>query len=152
MVGEASRGEEAQERLIRSLCTSLGLDDIVQFPGYRDDIPAILAAFDLFVFPSHAEAFGVALIEAMATGIPVVSTNCDGVLDIVVDGDSGLFVDPRSPSQIAEALRRLVPDEGLRERLGRQARERVVALFDVEAQTDRIEEVYCGLLAGADRQ
>jgi glycosyltransferase involved in cell wall biosynthesis len=82
IVGEASFGEQAYGESIRRLCTGLGLDDLVTFTGFRQDIPALLSAFDVFAFPSHAESFGVALIEAMAMELPVVSTNCDGVLDV----------------------------------------------------------------------
>lgn len=147
IVGEASRDEEEYEREIKSRCTALGLDRTVRFAGYRKDIPAVLAAFDIFVFPSHAEAFGVALIEAMASSLPVVSTNCDGVLDIVVDGTTGLFVDPRSPGQIAEAIRRLAADPALRNSLATAARERAVACFDQQTQTRRIEQLYFELLS-----
>ena len=95
VVGDASHGEEEYARTIRTLAQTLGVQDRVTFAGYRADIPALMASFDILAFPSHAESFGVVLIEAMAMGLPVVSTNTDGVVDIVVDGLSGIMVPRR---------------------------------------------------------
>jgi len=95
IVGEATAGEDAYARQIRALAESLQLGDGAIFAGFRRDVPDVMASCDIFAFPSHAESFGVVLIEAMAMELPVVSTNCDGVLDIVVDGKTGLEV-PRT--------------------------------------------------------
>jgi len=146
VVGEASYGEEAYEATIRQMTLSLGLEDVVVFLGFRRDVEAVLDACDLFAFPSHAEAFGMALIEAMAMELPVVSTNCDGVLDIVVDGATGLFVNPRRPTELAAALKRLIDDPGLRVAMGEAGRKRVLDLFDRRAHLARIEQIYADLL------
>jgi glycosyltransferase involved in cell wall biosynthesis len=116
------------------------------FAGFRRDIPDLMAAFDVFAFPSHAEAFGLVLIEAMAMERPVVSTNCDGVLDIVVDGVTGLYVNPRNAIQLANAIEKLGTDGELREKIGKNGRRRVEELFDQRRQIARIEEIYYGLL------
>jgi glycosyltransferase involved in cell wall biosynthesis len=142
IVGEASTGEEAYAEEIRSASASAGLDGIVTFAGFRRDIPAIMSAFDILAFPSHAESFGVVLIEAMAMELPVVSTNCDGVLDIVVDGKTGLLVPPRNAPKLAAALARLADAPDLRRRFGRAGRKRVLTLFDRDRQIDRLEEIY----------
>lgn len=146
IVGEASHGEERYAQKIRTLSLSLGLDKVVTFAGYRKDIPEVMAALDIFAFPSHAESFGVVLIEAMAMGRPVVSTNCDGVLDVVVDGQTGIYVHPRNAAELATALARLIEDRELRDRMGRAGRERVEQLFDQRKQMNTIEEVYYSLL------
>ncbi len=147
VAGEASAGEEAYEREIRALCTSLGIDRAVTFAGFRRDIPDVMASFDLLAFPSHAESFGVVLIEAMAMELPVVSTNCDGVLDIVIEGETGLYVRPREPAELAAALLRLIDDPDLRRRLGLAGRKRVLELFDRRNQIDRLERIYAEVLA-----
>ena len=147
IVGEASAGEEAYESEIRRRAGALGLDRLVTFAGFRTDIPDVMAAFDIFAFPSHAESFGVALIEAMAMERPVVSTNCDGVLDIVTEGETGLFVHPGSAQELARAIGRLAGDPSLRVRLGRAGRARVLALFDRRAQMEALERIYRGALA-----
>ncbi len=146
VVGEASHGEERYEQKIRSLSHTLGLDSIVTFTGYRTDIPEVMAAFDIFAFPSHAESFGVVLIEAMAMERPVVSTNCDGVLDIVVDGKTGLYVHPRNSSELAAALSQLIGNPTLRATMGKAGRRRVEELFDQRKQMKKLEEVYYELL------
>jgi glycosyltransferase involved in cell wall biosynthesis len=145
VAGEASYGEEQYGRGIRERCSALGLDGVVTFAGFRQDIPAVMAGFDIFAFPSHAESFGVALIEAMAMGLPVVSTNCDGVLDIVVDGETGIFIRPRAAGELAAALERFLTNAPLRVAMGRAGRLRAEALFDREKQIDRLEELYRSL-------
>jgi glycosyltransferase involved in cell wall biosynthesis len=146
IVGEASQGEERYAQKIRTLSLSLGLEKVVTFSGYRKDIPGVMAALDIFAFPSHAESFGVVLIEAMAMERPVVSTNCDGVLDIVVDGQTGIYVHPRHATELATALARLINDAALREKMGKAGRRRVEELFDQRKQMNKIEEVYYELL------
>ena len=147
VAGEASAGEERYEDQIRRLSSELGLDATVTFAGFRRDVPDVMASFDILAFPSHAESFGVVLIEAMAMAIPVVSTNCDGVLDIVVDGETGLFVHPRAAGELAAALLRLVDSKDLRTRLGAAGRRRALALFDRNRQIDRLESIYREILA-----
>lgn len=146
IVGEASYREKAYEQSIHALCLSLELKPVVTFTGFRNDIPDLMAAFDIFAFPSHAESFGVALIEAMALELPVVSTNCDGVLDIVVNGETGLYVHPGNAIELAAALARLIDDPTLREKMGKAGRSRVEELFDQEKQIRKIERVYYDLL------
>lgn len=146
VVGEASFGEHDYARNIHAMCERLDLGGAVTFTGFRKDIADVMASFDIFAFPSHAESFGMVLIEAMAMERPVVSTNCDGVLDIVVDGVTGLYVHPRKGLELAEALARLIDDPALRERMGKAGRQRVIELFDQKKQIDRIEQVYCALL------
>jgi glycosyltransferase involved in cell wall biosynthesis len=151
VVGEASHGEQDYERAVRAMSTRIGLDDIVTFAGFRKDIPAVMAAFDIFAFPSHAEAFGACLIEAMAMERPVVSTNCDGVLDIVVDGETGLYVNPGNARELADAIDRLIKDPVLRDRMGKAGRTRVEKLFNQRTQIRKIETLYyelTGMIAG----
>ena len=148
VAGEASVGEEAYEHAIRRMCTSLGLDGAVRFAGFRRDVPDVMSSFDILAFPSHAESFGVVLIEAMAMELPVVSTNCDGVVDIVVEGETGLYVHPRASKELAGALIRLIDDPALRRRFGLAGRKRVLELFDRRQQIDRLERIYAEVLAG----
>ncbi|MFI5370969.1 MAG: glycosyltransferase [Candidatus Eisenbacteria bacterium] len=142
IVGEASHGEAGYERDIRARAAELSLDDTVRFAGFRPDVPEVMRALDILAFPSHAEAFGVVLIEAMAMELPVVSTNCDGVLDIVVDGETGLFVPPRDGAALAAGLARLIADPLARARMGRAGRRRVLERFDEDHQTLAIERFY----------
>lgn len=147
VVGEASYGERPYESKIRNTARTLGLEGTVLFAGFRKNIPEVMAAFDLLAFPSHAESFGVVLIEAMAMELPVVSTNCDGVLDIVVDGETGLYIPPRNAPALAAALIRLIDSPEMRHRMGRAGRQRVLEKFDQRRQTDKLMQVYYDLLA-----
>jgi glycosyltransferase involved in cell wall biosynthesis len=102
---------------------------------------------DVFAFPSHNEAFGLALIEAMAAGLPTVSSDCDGVLDIVVEGETGLMVAPKDGVRLADATARLLEDAALRERMGRAGRERVLAHFTEERMAAAMDRLYADALA-----
>ncbi len=146
IVGEASYGEKDYELQIRQMSHRLGLDDVVTFAGFRKDIPAVMASFDIFTFPSHAESFGAVLIEAMAMERPVVSTNCDGVLDIVVERETGLFVPPRNANELAVQLAHLIDDPLLREAMGKAGRHRVVRHFNQKDHAAKLTQIYRSLL------
>jgi glycosyltransferase involved in cell wall biosynthesis len=151
IVGEASYGEEPYERSIRNLSRSLSLDGVLFYTGFRKDIRDVMAAFDIFAFPSHAEAFGAVLIEAMALQRPVVSSNCDGVLDIVVDGETGIFMTPGNPTELVSGLERLISDSALRIRMGQAGRRRVEKYFDKRKLIERMERIYSDGLADGVR-
>ena len=109
---------------------SSGLGSRLRRLGMRDDVPAILAASDIFTLPSHFEGLPMSIIEAMLTGLPVVSTDIRGPREQVIDGQTGFLVPPRTVAPLAEALGRLVEDGDLRRRLGAAGRVRALAVFD----------------------
>jgi glycosyltransferase involved in cell wall biosynthesis len=146
VVGGASFGEEPYAISIGQLCKELNLSEQVVFTGFRRDVPELMTAIDLLAFPSHAEAFGNVVIEAMAMAKPVVSTNCDGVVDIVVDGLTGLQVPRRDPHALAAGLLKLIGDAALREKFGKAGRQRVMENFDEEKQTKQLIVMYNSLL------
>ncbi len=104
--------------------------------GYRDDVPALLAAADIFVLPSHFEGLPMSVIEAMLAGLPVVATNIRGPREQVTE-QTGLLVPPMQAAPLADALRRLAGDGGLRARLGAAGRARALALYDEAAVVAR---------------
>jgi glycosyltransferase involved in cell wall biosynthesis len=97
----------------------------VELTGARDDVPELLASFDVFAFPSLFEGLCLAVIEAQAAGVPVVATPVGGIRETVVDGETGLLVPPRDPAALAAAIRRLLDDPDLAQRLAGEARRRV---------------------------
>lgn len=97
--------------------------------GFRDDAPAIMAAADVCVMPSHYEGLPRAVIEAMAYGVPPLVTNVGGHPELVIDEHSGLLVEPDAPSELAAALERLHDDPALRARLGNSAKQRIATDF-----------------------
>lgn len=141
VVGEASFGEEAYRDEIKFLANNRDLSN-VSFTGYISNTPAILAAMDIFVFPSHAESFGLALTEAMAMELPSVSANSDGVLEITVDNETGLLFENKNPADLAEKISRLISSDEIRIKFGKSARERVIEKFNLDRQTDKIIEIY----------
>ncbi len=106
--------------------------------GYRDDIPAILAAADIFALPSWFEALPMSVIEAMLCGLPVVASDVPGPREQVVDGVTGLLVPARDPVRLAGALRRLAADPGLRGRLGAAGLSRAREKFDETRVVGRV--------------
>ena len=144
IVGEASRGEDIYAGSIKNLAKSYGLENII-FAGYRSDTPEVLAAMDIFVFPSHAEAFGIALAEAFSMGKPAVCSDSDGVLDIAVDGVTSLLFKNKNAEDLAAKLDTMINDTAMREKFSREARRRAVELFDIKMLTDRVLEIYNGI-------
>ncbi len=98
--------------------------------GYRTDIPALLAAADIFALPSHFEGLPMSIIEAMLTGLPVISTNISGPREQVIHNETGILVPPATITPLAEALHRLATDAPLRTRMGEAGRTRALAQFD----------------------
>jgi glycosyltransferase involved in cell wall biosynthesis len=107
-----------------------GLGERVRRLGYREDVPAILAAADIFALPSYSEGLPMSVIEAMLTGLPVVATDIRGPREQVVAGQTGLLVPPRAVAPLAAALRQLAEDAGLRRRMGAAGRARALDLYE----------------------
>jgi glycosyltransferase involved in cell wall biosynthesis len=124
----------------------LGVAAAVRFAGAVADVRPFLAAADIFVFPSLAEGFGIALAEAMAAGVPVVTTAVDGLAELVEDEVDGLVVPPRDASALADALLRLIDDPELRSRLAARARRTVAERFTPEIAIPRLQGIYTDLL------
>jgi glycosyltransferase involved in cell wall biosynthesis len=105
--------------------------------GYRDDVPRLLAAADVFCLPSHFEGLPMSVIEAMLTGLPVVATGIRGPREQVVEGETGLLVPPAAVQPLAAALSRLASDAALRARMGEAGRALALARFDEAAVVAR---------------
>ncbi|HXV19507.1 MAG TPA: glycosyltransferase [Desulfuromonadales bacterium] len=135
------RGEAETE--LRSLTSSLGLDGKVHFLGFRQDIAQVLAALDVFVLPSLREGFGLALVEAMCSGIPVIASQVGGVPEIFGEVAVGELIDPQSVDGLTNAMIRIAQrsDED-RVRLGENARTRVLQNFTAEKMVKGYEELY----------
>ncbi len=127
---------------IERLRAELGLGADLILTGYRTDVPAVLAAFDLFTLPSYREGMPRSLIEAMATGLPVVATNIRGCREEIVNGETGILVPPRDHDALAGAIIRLLRSRPLMIRMGEAGRSRAVAHFDerkiVALQVERL--------------
>ena len=132
------RGDCAEK--LKHLTEELGISDCVSFLGYRNDIQAICGCSDLFLFMSRQEGLPVALMEAMACGMPTICSNIRGNVDLVEDGISGAVVQS-TPAEVAEAICRLRADGALRARLAAAAREQVKR-FDLTTVIPQMAELY----------
>lgn len=141
IVGEPSRGEHDYADKIKQLAKNYELKNLV-FTGYREDIPEVLAAMDIFTFPSHSEAFGIALVEAMAAKKPAVCSNADGVLDIAVDGLTSYLFQNKDAEDLKAKLKLLIESKNTRYEFGENARKRVIEQFDLAKITDKVLKIY----------
>jgi L-malate glycosyltransferase len=144
----AGAGPEAAT--LKAQAARLGIAERVQFMGAvpHEKMPAFMWGLDLFVNPSRAESFGVAALEAAASGLPVVASRVGGLPEVVVDGETGLLVPPEDPAALAAALGALIDDPARRRSLGRAARERAVTLYDWQVCARRMERLYEETLTG----
>lgn len=141
IVGEASRGENYYAETIQKLANDYKLNNLT-FTGFRSDTENILSAMDIFVMPSHAEAFGIALIEAMAMGLPSVCANSDGLLDIAVDSVNSFLFEVKNSDDLKKKISPLIESKELRLQFGKAARIRVIENFELELLTDKVIEIY----------
>jgi len=124
----------------------LGLGRNVRFLGLRNDVPEWLRAMEVLVLGSATEGLPLTILEAMASGLPVVATSVGGVPEMVEDGVNGFLVPPEDPVALAAALERLVKDRDLRLRMGRKGREIAVKKFSLDIAVRKHEELYLKLL------
>ncbi|QNN52185.1 glycosyltransferase [Nocardioides mesophilus] len=139
-------GQGPLEDEVRRLHAELELGERCRIEGYRDDVMRLLGAADVFVMASHYEGFPIALMEAMASGLPVVATRVGGIPDAVTDGQEGLLLEPRDPHALAAALVDLTRDPGRRQAMAARARARGQG-FDVRTAVAATETAYAELAA-----
>ncbi len=132
----------------RARAASLELDRRVTFTGWleQDAAAALLARSDLLVLPSRHEGQPIAILEAMAAGLPVIASAVGAIPDLIRDGVNGLLVAPGEANGLARTLERLVADPSLRRRLGRAARATVVAGHDIDAACRSLQSLYAALI------
>jgi glycosyltransferase involved in cell wall biosynthesis len=135
-------GEGPLAASLRAKVAALGLDSVVKFAGAVKEPLALLWALDIFALPSLKEGLGVALLEAMASGLASVGSRTGGIVDAIEDGTSGLLAEPASVPELAQQLARLIDLPELRLRLGSQARTRICARFSLTAMAQDTIELY----------
>jgi glycosyltransferase involved in cell wall biosynthesis len=138
-------GDGPQRDALRAQANALGLDNHLLFLGYRPDVSAILSALDVFVLSSAWEGLPLVLLEAMAAGKPIVSTDVGGCREAVVDGVNGTLVPPGAAAALATAIVRYCTDGEQARRAGGRSRERYVEHFSVDRMLARYEETFCNL-------
>jgi glycosyltransferase involved in cell wall biosynthesis len=139
-------GDGTEREPLLALAKKLGIAHRVFWAGQRHQAFKLLPAFDLFVQPSRHEGMPNAVLEAMASALPIVATAVGGTSEAVVDGESGLLVPAGDLESMASAITRLLDDAELRHRMGQIGRERVKDLFSVEQMVHKTECLYTSML------
>jgi glycosyltransferase involved in cell wall biosynthesis len=143
------KGEHGYEETLRELVCSLGIHKHVHFAGFQERVYPYLAALTLYVQPALMEGFGIAVLEAMAIGKPVVATRAGGLPEIVDHEKTGLLVPPGNSDALAAAVLVLLQDPARATAMGQAGQSRV-ALFSVEKMMEQLTQVYGAVLARAE--
>ena len=144
-------GEGSLRKQLAAQIRQGGLERVVRLLGFRDDAISLINAADLFVLPSLAEPFGLAIVEAMSLGKPVITTKAGGPLEIVVHAQTGLLVPPANPTALADAMASLMSDEPRMRRMGAAGRERFEAQFTARGMAAATAAVYRQVLTSDGR-
>jgi sugar transferase (PEP-CTERM/EpsH1 system associated) len=139
-------GDGSARPALEQLTDSLQLRGHVRFLGFRSDVSECLAQADLFVLSSLKEGISLTLLEAMATGLPIVATDVGGNREVVSHGETGLLVPAQSPELLAAAIQTILGQPELARRMGAAGRQRVEAQFDLRQVVRQYEEMYVALL------
>ncbi|MGE3539925.1 MAG: glycosyltransferase family 4 protein [Candidatus Tectimicrobiota bacterium] len=131
---------------LQQLATELGIRERVHFPGYRSQLLPIYAAFDVFVLTSRREGLPNSVLEAMALGVPVVTTDVAGTKELVLHGQTGFVLPQGDVAGIAQAMLKLVEDTALRHGMGQASRQRVEQHFSFTGRLQRIEALYAEMV------
>lgn len=137
LVGDGPLRNEIENRVMEK-----GLQDYFLLLGIRHDVPQLLREFDIFCLPSLFEGLPNVILEAMASGLPVVATHVDGTKEAVVPKETGLLIPPKNPSELVRALKILLSDPQKAAAMGRAGRKRVEKYFSLEGQVKSFEKLY----------
>jgi glycosyltransferase involved in cell wall biosynthesis len=138
---------------LEELTGQLGLTRSVSFLGAIEhrQVPELLRNVDIFVMPSIREEFGVAAVEAQAMEIPVISTRVGGVPEVVLDGETGILVEPGDSEQLAQAILALIENPALRRQMGKRGREHVLANYRWEDNAALMENLYQRIVHSSEK-
>jgi len=135
-------GDGPARASLESRATEIGEAESIHFLGMREDVPELLAAFDVFVFPSHFEGLPGALIEAMAAGLPIVTTPVDGNSELVDNYRTGLHVSAKDADDLAWGLVRVLENPRLADSLGEMAQADAFERYTVERMVSAFQSIY----------
>src|SRR5688572_11956209 len=138
MVGDGELKKEAD-----ALVAASGMSDKIFMQSFRQDVPDILAAADIYVLPSLWEGLPLGLLEAMAMGKAVIASKADGTKEVIQHNTNGIMVNVENlESEVTNAIIQLGTDANLRQRLGQQARATITSTYSAAGMTRQVEEIY----------
>ena len=141
IIGDGPMREELEQQT-----DALNLKNNIVFLGMRTDVPDLLMVLDVFVLPSVMEATSVTLLEAMSASLPVIATNVGGNKEIVIDGTTGILVEPQTPEQIADAIEKILTDTAFAAKMGLAGRKRVEQYFTFDKMIEQYKNLYLEIL------
>jgi glycosyltransferase involved in cell wall biosynthesis len=144
LVGEGRDGVTLGQ--LQRLATALGIAERVHFPGYHAHLLPVYGSFDLFMLSSRREGLPNSILEAMAVGLPIVTTDVAGTSELVLDGQTGYVVPQGDVDRLAQGLMTLLADQQLRQRMGQAGRERIEREFSFTQRLQCIEALYARVL------
>jgi len=139
-------GEGPARRQLEERVKALHLGDEIRFCGFVSDAPDFLSQIDIFILPSLYEGLGVAVLEAMAAGKPVIASRVGGLPELIADGETGMLVAPKNTEGLAQAVARLAGEKSLAREMGRRGAERARASFSLDQMAAKNEAYYCDLI------
>ncbi len=147
------QGSGSDEKSLRELAATLGIEDRVTFLGFREreSLPPVYQNADIFIMPSHSESFGLAVLEAMACGLPVIVSRVGGMVDYVEEGVNGLIVPPNDAMRLAEAIRHLAEAPEICRAMGARNNQKAHAEYTWERTTQAYLETYRSVLERHER-
>lgn len=136
-------GDGIEKSRLESLVRDLKIQDFVTFQGRveNEELPKYLRKADVFVLPSKFEGFGIVVIEAMASGLPVVVTKVGGLSEIIEDGENGFLIDPEDSKQIADSIEIVLTNQEMRDKMGENNRQKAMS-YDSKKIAARIFSIY----------
>jgi glycosyltransferase involved in cell wall biosynthesis len=126
-----------------------GLRERVHFLGWRQDIPPVMAGFDVLLVASEREGFGLVMLEAMAQAVPIIGASVSAIPEVIVHGETGLLIPPKDPAELAEALDQLLVDRPLRQYMGLMGQDRLETWFSAARMVEATAALYNRLLTEA---
>jgi glycosyltransferase involved in cell wall biosynthesis len=138
-------GAEYPEHDYERMAQQLGVSDNVAFFPFQAQVLEIYQAADCLILPSRGEGLSNALLEAMATALPVIATRVSGTVDVVTDGEDGLLIPPESSESLAKAMATVIQQPELARRLGLQARQKMLQAFSLDSVAQQYSELYASL-------
>ena len=140
-------GQGPEEQALRDAVTTTGLDNTVQFAGFRDDLPGWLPCLDLVVHPADMEGLGISLIQAAACQVPIIASRAGGIPEIVHDGDNGILIEPGEREPLKQALLKLLANPEQRRAMGKKGRQLVEQAFSIDETVKGNLTIYQQLLS-----
>jgi glycosyltransferase involved in cell wall biosynthesis len=137
-------GDKPEDSRLEKICTQLGIEDSVYLLGRlpNEDTIKYYTQAKLSVLPSLQEGLGIAVLESMACGTPVVSTKCGGPEEIIIHGENGYLVENNNVKALANGVCKLLADDALRRKMGEKAREHILKHYSLEQIMPKFLEVY----------